>query len=68
MDHAQERADIFRQFLSAEIGEPLVLESDRIPVEMVQIRSEPGEVSEMGKPKRRERNATYGCHSDTSNL
>jgi uncharacterized hydrophobic protein (TIGR00271 family) len=44
MDDAQRRADVFRQFLSVEIGEPLVLELDMIPVEMVQIRSEPGEM------------------------
>ena len=40
----QERLDEFRIILSADIGEPVVLEFDVIPVEVVSIRSEPADL------------------------
>jgi hypothetical protein len=40
MADAQNRADLLAQFLSNEIGEPVILEADLIPVDMVQIKSE----------------------------
>ncbi len=40
----QERLDDFREILSADIGEPVVLDFDVIPVEVVSIRSEPAEL------------------------
>ena len=41
MPNVQKGADVFQQYLSAEIGEPVVLEFELIPVEIVQIKSEP---------------------------
>ena len=41
MAGGQERLDLFRQYVAAEIGEPVVLQFDVIPVEMLQVRSEP---------------------------
>ena len=37
---APRAVDLFRQYLSVEIGEPVVVELDLIGVDMVQIRSE----------------------------
>ena len=39
MPHLQRSADLFRQYLSKEIGEPVVLELDVIVVDMLQIQS-----------------------------
>ena len=35
----QQRADLFREHLSSDIGEPVVVEFDLIPVDMVEIIS-----------------------------
>jgi hypothetical protein len=43
MSKAQQRFDQLRQILSVDLGEPVVLVVDIIPVEFVQIRSEPAE-------------------------
>jgi hypothetical protein len=52
MSSAQERMDRVREILSADIGEPIVLEVGVIPVEFVQIRSEPEELRKaVIKPK-----------------
>ena len=40
----QEPLDVFREYLSADIGEPVVVELDIIPVDMVHLRSEPPEL------------------------
>ena len=40
---AQERLDVFREYLSADIGEPVVVEIDFIAVDMFHLRSEPPE-------------------------
>jgi hypothetical protein len=34
----QERVDLFQEQLSADIGEPVLVEFDLIPVEMIEIR------------------------------
>ncbi len=41
MEDLQERLDEFREILSADIGEPVVLDMDVIPVDIVSVRSEP---------------------------
>ena len=41
MSDLQERLDEFRKILSADIGEPVVLDLDIIPVDIVSVRSEP---------------------------
>ena len=52
ISNAQERMDRIREILSADIGEPIVLEVEVIPVEIVQIRSEPEELRKaVIKPK-----------------
>jgi uncharacterized hydrophobic protein (TIGR00271 family) len=38
---AQERLDLLRHFLEEEVGEPLVLVLDAIPVELIKVRSAP---------------------------
>ena len=57
MSSGQETLDRYREILEADIGEPVVIEMDIIPVEMVQIRSGPAEsrkseVGESNKDKR----------------
>ncbi len=42
--NVQERMDQLREIISADIGEPVVLELDVIPVEFLKIRSEPAEL------------------------
>ncbi len=39
----QERLDLFREYLSEDISEPVVVELDIIPVDMIQLSSEPPE-------------------------
>ena len=39
----QKRADLFREHLSEDIGEPVVVEFDLIPVDMIHLRSQPPE-------------------------
>ena len=41
----QKRIDLFREYLSEDIGEPVVVEFDLIPVEMIHLRSQPPEGS-----------------------
>ncbi len=42
--NVQERMDQLREIISADIGEPVVLEFDVIPVEFIQFRSEPAKL------------------------
>ena len=51
MSDVQERLDEFREILSADIGEPVVLDLDIIPVEIVSVRSEPPEYQNAQKEK-----------------
>ena len=44
LDNVQERADQFRADLSNEIGEPVVVEVDIIPINLIQVRSVPPEL------------------------
>jgi uncharacterized hydrophobic protein (TIGR00271 family) len=39
----QKRIDLFREYLSEDIGEPVVVEFDLIPVDMIHLRSQPPE-------------------------
>ena len=48
MSDVQERADQFQKMLSADIGEPVTLEFDIIPVEIVKIRSAPARFDKGG--------------------
>jgi hypothetical protein len=41
----QKRIDLFREYLSEDIGEPVVVEFDLIPVDMIHLRSQPPEGS-----------------------
>ncbi len=42
--NAQKRLEMFREFLSTDIGEPIVVEHDIVAVEMLQLKAEPREV------------------------
>ena len=44
LDNVQERVDQFRADLSDEIGEPVVVEVDIIPINLIQVRSVPPEL------------------------
>ncbi len=44
MSNLQERMDQLREIISEDIGDPVVLEFNVIPVEFIQIRSEPAEL------------------------
>jgi uncharacterized hydrophobic protein (TIGR00271 family) len=44
MKNLQERLDEFREILSVDIGEPVVLDLDVIPIDIVSVRSEPPEL------------------------
>jgi len=44
VSNIEDRLDQFREILTADIGEPVVLELDLIPIEIVSIRSEPPEL------------------------
>jgi hypothetical protein len=39
----QKRVDLFREYLSKDIGEPVVMEFEVIPVDMIHISSQPQE-------------------------
>jgi hypothetical protein len=39
----QKRIDLFREYLSEDIDEPVVVEFDLIPVDMIHLRSQPPE-------------------------
>jgi hypothetical protein len=41
--NAQERVDQLRKVISADVGEPIVLQLNAVPVEFIQFRSEPAE-------------------------
>ena len=47
----KKRADLFREYLSEDIGEPVVLEVNLIPVEMFHFRSQPPELQPPEKQK-----------------
>jgi len=49
LDNVQERVDQFRADLSDEIGEPVVVELDIIPINLIQIRSVPPELKKSEK-------------------
>jgi hypothetical protein len=44
MENMQDRLDEFRKILSADIGEPVVLNLDMIPFDIVSVRSDPPEL------------------------
>ena len=39
----QKRVDVFRELISKDIGEPLVLEFEILPIDMIRVRSQPPE-------------------------
>jgi uncharacterized hydrophobic protein (TIGR00271 family) len=41
----QKRVDLFREYISKDIGEPVVLEFEIIPIDMIHVRSQPPEGS-----------------------
>lgn len=48
MENLQGRVDEFRQFLTADVGEPVVLDVDMVPVDVVSVRSESPRVRRTG--------------------
>jgi uncharacterized hydrophobic protein (TIGR00271 family) len=51
----QERADLFREYLSSDVGEPVVVELDVIPVDMVEVISKRPE-PQAGEEERNKKN------------